>query len=210
MSQPFTFTPSPEAKRRAPATQRNRDPIVSVLRDVLPPAGKVLEIASGTGEHVVHFAAYFPQLTWQPSDFDPAGLASIAAWTVESRLPNITAPVQIDATRPDWPVEHVNAIVCINMIHIAPWAATLGLFCGAAQLLVKGAPLILYGPFLEAGVPTADGNQAFDASLRASNAEWGLRMVDNVVEVASNAGFKLDRRIDMPANNLSLVFRRLD
>jgi SAM-dependent methyltransferase len=208
VTEPFTFTPSPEAKRFAPATQRNRDPIVAVLRDVLPEAGRVLEIASGTGEHVVHFAAYFPQLTWQPSDFDPAGLTSIAAWIAESRLPNIAAPVQIDATSADWPVDEADAIVCINMVHIAPWGATLGLFSGAAKLLAPGAPLFLYGPFLEDGVPTADGNVTFDASLRAGNAEWGLRRVEEVAEVAGKVGFEMEARLEMPANNLSLIFRR--
>jgi SAM-dependent methyltransferase len=208
VTEPFTFTPSPEAKRFAPATQRNRDPIVAVLRDVLPEAGRVLEIASGTGEHIVHFAAYFPQLTWLPSDFDPAGLVSIAAWVAESRLPNIAAPVQIDAIAPQWPVDQVDAIVCINMVHIAPWAATLGLFSGAAKLLAPGAPLFLYGPFLEDGVPTAEGNVTFDASLRAGNAEWGLRRVEEVAEVAGKVGFEMEARLEMPANNLSLIFRR--
>jgi SAM-dependent methyltransferase len=210
VTEPFIFTPSPEAKRYAPATQRNRDPIVAVLRDVLPENGSVLEIASGTGEHIVHFAAYFPQLTWLPSDFDPAGLDSITAWVAESRLPNIAPPILIDSAAPVWPVEQAVAIVCINMVHISPWEATKGLFEGASQLLASGAPLYLYGPYIEADRPTSSSNEAFDASLRAANALWGLRNVDDVADVAKAAGFALESRITMPANNLSLIFRRRD
>jgi cyclopropane fatty-acyl-phospholipid synthase-like methyltransferase len=210
VTEPFIFTPSPEAKRYAPATQRNRDSIVAVLRDVLPQNGSVLEIASGTGEHIVHFAAYFPQLTWLPSDFDPAGLDSIAAWSDESRLPNIAPPIQIDSASPTWAVQQADAIVCINMVHISPWEATKGLFEGASQLLPSGAPLYLYGPYIEADRPTASSNEAFDTSLRAANALWGLRTVDDVADVAKAAGFALESRITMPANNLSLIFRRRD
>lgn len=208
MTEPFTFTSSSEEKRFAPATQRNRDPIVAVLRDVLPLSGNVLEIASGTGEHIVHFAAYFPRLRWHPSDFDPAGLTSISAWIAESRLPNIAPPVQLDAAQTQWPVEQMDAIVCINMIHISPWEATEGLFAGAARLLPPGAPLYLYGPYREAGGQTAPSNEAFDASLRAANASWGLRMVEDVVAVGNAVGFEFQQRIEMPANNLSLVFRK--
>jgi Protein of unknown function (DUF938) len=207
MTEPFLFTPAPEAKRFAPATQRNRDPIVSVLRDVLPPAGQVVEIASGTGEHIVHFAAYFPNLTWQPTDFDPAGVESIAAWAAESRLPNIAPPLLLDAAADAWPVQGADAIVCINMVHISPWEATEGLFAGAARLLPLGMPLYLYGPFLEAGVATAPSNESFDASLRLANADWGLRQVEDVANVARKAGFGLEARVEMPANNLSLIFR---
>jgi Protein of unknown function (DUF938) len=207
MTEPFLFTPAPEAKRFAPATQRNRDPIVSVLRDVLPPAGQVVEIASGTGEHIVHFAAYFPNLTWQPTDFDPAGVESIAAWAAESRLPNIALPLLLDAAADAWPVQGADAIVCINMVHISPWEATEGLFAGAARLLALDMPLYLYGPFLEAGVATAPSNESFDASLRLANADWGLRQVEDVANVARKAGFGLEARVEMPANNLSLIFR---
>ncbi len=207
-NQPFTFEPSSEDKRFAPATQRNRDPIVSVLRDVLPDVGQIVEIASGTGEHVVHFAAYFPRLTWQPTDFDPAGLTSIAAWVTESRLPNIAPVVLLDAAVSPWPVQRADGIVCINMVHISPWAATKGLFAGAAKLLATGAPLFLYGPFRETGVETAPSNETFHTSLRAANADWGLRLVEEVMQVADANGFILERRVAMPANNLSLIFRR--
>ncbi len=209
-AEPFVFDDGAEAKRFAPATQRNRDVLVSVLRDILPDTGTVLEIASGTGEHIVHFAAYFPHLSWQPTDFDPAGLASIEAWVAESRLPNIAPAVQLDAAQPIWPIDQVQAIVCINMVHIAPWAAAIGLFAGASKLLSPGARLFLYGPFLEADMPTAPSNEAFDASLRGANPEWGLRSIEDMVKLASDAGFILENRITMPANNLSLVFQLRD
>ena len=161
-------------KRHAPATLRNRDAIAAVLGDWLPASGTVLEVASGSGEHAVHFAAAFPKLDWQPSDPDPSALASIAAWSAEAGLPNIAAPLHLDASAPDWPLGHADALLCINMVHISPWAATLGLFAGAARLLGPGAPLILYGPYLEADVATADSNLAFDESLRSRNPDWGL------------------------------------
>jgi hypothetical protein len=205
---PFVFEPTGEAKRFAPATERNREAIVAVLRDVLPASGIVLEIASGTGEHIVHFASAFPLLSWQPSDYDAAGLASIAAWSAESGLSNILPPVQIDASAPDWSVTNADAILCINMIHIAPWEAAQGLFAAARRLLCAAAPLYLYGPYREAAVPTAESNEAFDASLKSRNPAWGLRRVEDVAALAADHGFALDRRIAMPANNLSLVFRK--
>jgi Protein of unknown function (DUF938) len=205
---PFVFVEAPDAKRFAPATQRNRDPIVSVLRDVLPDKGQIIEIASGTGEHVVHFAAYFPHLIWQPTDFDPAGLSSIAAWAAECRLPNILHPLKLDAAESEWPVKQADGIVCINMVHISPWSATEGLFAGAKTLLSGGAPLFLYGPFREDKVPTVPSNEAFDASLRAANTDWGLRIVEDVANIAETQGFTLERRVPMPANNMSLIFRR--
>ena len=137
--------------------------------------GTVLEVASGSGEHVVHFAATFPALGWQPSDPDPAGLVSIAAWCAEAGLANIAPPLALDASAGEWPIDRADAILCINMVHISPWAATLGLLAGAARLLPTGAPLILYGPYVEPDVPTADSNLAFDASLRARDPAWGLR-----------------------------------
>lgn len=195
------------AKRHAPATLRNRDAIAAVLADWLPGSGTVLEVASGSGEHVVHFAAAFPQLHWLPSDPDPAGLTSIAAYRAEAGLPNIAPPRALDAAG-EWPVERADAILCINMVHISPWEATLGLFAGAARLLAPGAPLILYGPYIEPAVPTADSNLAFDASLRAHNPAWGLRDTDAVKEAAVGAGLALAERCAMPANNLMLLFRR--
>lgn len=198
----------PAEKRHAPATLRNRDAIAAVLADWLPESGTVLEIASGSGEHVVHFAARFPRLDWQPSDPDPAGLVSIAAWRAEAGLANVAAPVAIDAAADAWPVERADAILCINMIHISPWTATLGLFAGAARLLAHGAPLILYGPYIEPDVRTAESNQAFDASLRARDPAWGLCTTDAVGSAAAAAGFAFAERRVMPANNLMLLFRR--
>jgi hypothetical protein len=205
---PFVFEVTGQAKRYAPATERNRDAIAAILADILPTAGTVLEIASGTGEHMVHFAARFPNLQWQPSDYDDAGLASIAAWSAESQRLNILPPLAIDATAPIWPISQADAILCINMIHIAPWAATVGLFKGAAKILPSGAPLYLYGPFHRAGTATAPSNHSFDDSLKSRDPAWGLRHVEDVLEVANDAGLWLDRLVEMPANNLSLIFRR--
>lgn len=198
----------PAAKRHAPATLRNRDAIAAVLADWLPETGTVLEVASGSGEHVVHFAAAFPHLDWQPSDPDPAGLTSIAAYRAEAGLANIAPPRALDASAPEWPIDRVDAVLCINMVHISPWQATLGLFAGAARLLATGAPLILYGPYIEPDVPTAASNLAFDASLRARDPAWGLRDTDTVKRVAAEAGFAFAERRAMPANNLMLLFRR--
>ena len=192
--------------RHAPATARNRDPILAVLRDILPASGLILEIASGTGEHVRHFAENLLALDWQPTDPDPDALASIAAWS--EGLANIRSPLRLDASAPDWPVAQADAILCINMVHISPWAATEGLFAGAARLLSPAAPLYLYGPYRRAEVPTAPSNEAFDASLKERNPEWGLRRLEDVVALASRTGFTFDRLVEMPANNLSLVFRR--
>lgn len=195
-------------KRHAPATLRNRDAIAAVLADWLPAAGTVLEVASGSGEHVVHFAAVFPQLEWQPSDPDPAGLTSIAAHRSEAGLANIAPPLALDAAASEWPIDRAAAILCINMVHISPWEATPGLFAGAARLLTADAPLVLYGPYIEPGVPTADSNLTFDASLRARNPAWGLRDTGEVKDAAANAGLAFAGRRAMPANNLMLLFRR--
>ena len=197
-----------EARRHAPATLRNRDVIAQVLREILPDSGMVLEIASGSGEHVVHFAAAFPHLQWQPSDCEPAALHSIAAWTAETDAANVLPPVPIDVEQDDWPVRHADAILCINMLHISPWSATLALFRHAAALLPSGAPLYLYGPFVRHDVMTAESNLAFDASLKARNPAWGLRDVADVDAVAADQGFARTDLIEMPANNLSLVYRR--
>jgi len=195
-------------KRHAPATLRNRDAIAAVLADWLPAAGTVLEIASGSGEHIVHFAGVFPYLHWQPSDPDPAGLTSIAAYRGEARLANLAPPLALDASAGEWPVGRADAILCINMVHISPWEATRGLFAGAERLLSSRAPLILYGPYIEPDVPTAESNLAFDASLRSRNPAWGLRDTDDVKAVAADAGFAFAERRAMPANNLMLLFRR--
>ena len=195
-------------KRHAPATLRNRDAIVAVLADWLPATGTVLEVASGSGEHAIHFAATFPALCWQPSDPDPAGLVSIAAWSAEAGRANIAPPLALDASADGWPIEHADAILCINMVHISPWAATQGLLAGAARLLAPGGPLVLYGPYIEPDVPTADSNIAFDASLRARDPAWGLRQIDDVKASATAAGLAFAERRTMPANNLMLLFRR--
>jgi len=195
-------------KREAPAAARNRGPIADVLADELPPAGLVLEIASGTGEHVIHFAERFPQLQWQPSDPDAEALASIAAWIADSGLGNIAPPLQIDASAAAWPVEHADAIVCINMVHISPTAASEGLLAAAGRLLPQGAPLVLYGPWLEDHVETAESNRAFDASLKSRNPQWGLRNTAWMEDLASSHGLRRANRVEMPANNIMLVYRK--
>jgi hypothetical protein len=195
-------------KRHAPAAERNRGPIATVLSEVLPDRGTILEVASGTGEHAVHFARLFPMLDWQPSDPDPESLASIAAWRDEANLANLSAPVLLDAATAAWPIASADAILCINMVHISPWRATQGLLSGAGRLLAAGASLILYGPYRRAGVATAPSNEAFDASLKARNAEWGLRDLEKVAAEAAKSGLRLERVTEMPANNLTVVFRR--
>lgn len=192
----------------APATLRNREPILDILRKILPATGLILEIASGSGEHVSHFAAALPALTFQPSDPDRDALVSTAAWIRESGLANIRPPVQLDAAAAEWPVRSASAIICINMIHISPWAATRGLMTQAGKLLPEGAPLYLYGPYRRPGRALEPSNLAFDESLRSRNAEWGLRELDDVVALAKQAGFGEPDVTEMPANNLSLVFRR--
>ncbi|SEQ49468.1 DUF938 domain-containing protein [Sphingobium sp. YR768] len=199
--------PAVAGKRYAPATQRNRDAIADVLREVLPSSGLILEVASGSGEHAVHFAAAFPKLDWQPTDPDPAALASIAAWRAEANLPNLRPPIQLDASA-GWPIAQADAILCINMIHISPWEATLGLLKGAGAALPPGGLLYLYGPYTSDGVETAPSNLAFDASLKSRDPHWGLRAVEDVIAAAKAEGLAFEKRIEMPANNLSLLFRR--
>ena len=194
-----------DTRRHAPATLRNRMAIADVLREVLPFSGTVLEVASGSGEHVAYFAEEFPAIEWQPSDPDPAARVSIAAWC--DGIVNVAPPLDLDAGVADWAVDRADAVLCINMVHISAWSATLGLLAGAARVLEAGAPLILYGPFLQTDVPTAPSNIAFDEDLRARDPRWGLRQVESVEQVAAGHGFALDRRVEMPANNLLLVFR---
>lgn len=197
-----------DPRRFAPATQRNRDPILAVLRRVLPRSGTVLEIASGSGEHAVYFAEQLPGLTWQPSDPGEAARASIAAWTERSGVRNVVAPRALDAAAEEWPVDRADAVVCINMVHISPWEACTGLMRGAARVLPPGAPLVLYGPFRVGGEHTAPSNAAFDADLKRRDPAWGVRHLEEVVKAASKRHFVLDEVIDMPANNLSVVLRR--
>ena len=198
-----------DARRTAPHVARNAVPILEVLRDVLPAEGLVLEIASGSGEHVLAFARGFPNLAWQPSDPDPVALASIEAWRAAEGAPNLLAPLRLDAAAPDWPLERADAILCINMVHISPWAAALGLLDGATRLLPPGAPLYLYGAYRRDGVLTAPSNEAFDRSLRERNPDWGVRRLEDVAAEAERRSLALDRVIEMPANNLSVIFRRL-
>lgn len=192
----------------APAVARNRDAILAILTRVLPDSGTVLEVASGSGEHAVHFARALPHLTWQPSDPEPAALRSIAAHGRLATLSNLNEPVVLDAAAPDWPLASAEAVLCINMIHIAPWPAAEGLMAGAGRLLSEGAPLVLYGPFREDGRPTAPSNEAFDADLRARDPSWGLRQLGEVSELAATHGLRLTERVEMSANNLTLVFRK--
>lgn len=196
-----------DPRRFAPATARNRAPILAVLQEVLPGRGLVLEIASGTGEHVVHFAAALPDLTWQPSDPSEDARASIAAWRDEAALPNLRAPLPLDVTAP-WPVDAADAIVCINMIHIAPWEATLALFAGAARVLPPGGPLVTYGPYRFGGAFTAESNAAFDADLRRRDPRWGVRDVVDLEAAAIAAGLTLIGTFGLPANNHAIVWRR--
>jgi SAM-dependent methyltransferase len=219
------------ARRSAPAVARNRAPIAEVLADWLPERGLVLEIASGTGEHAAFFADRFPDFEWQPSDIHPDALSSIAAWREEGGLPNLKSPIVIDASKPDWPIDRADAVLSIkmdsdscddakpagkggfdvvlnlNMVHISPWSAALGLLDGAARVLKPGGALILYGPWLRADVETAPSNVAFDQQLRERAPEWGLRRVEDFDAAASDRGFQLEQTRAMPANNLMLLFR---
>ena len=191
-----------------PAAERNKGPILAVLQCVLPPAGVVLEIGSGTGQHVVHFARALPQLTWQPSDPDPEFRESVSLWLAQAALANVKPPLDIDVCRRSWPVKRADAVISINMIHVAPQEATPALISGAAGLLSAGGVLFLYGPYRRYGQHTAPSNETFDAQLRAQNPEWGLRDVEEVERLAREGGFGTAEVIGMPANNFSLVFRR--
>jgi SAM-dependent methyltransferase len=194
--------------RSAPAALRNREPIAEVLGDWLPARGLVLEIASGTGEHAVHFADRFADLDWQPSDIHPDALSSTGAWRDAAELPNLREPLVLDAAAPDWPIAHADAVLSINMVHISPWKSALGLIAGAARALPPGGPLILYGPWLKADVETAPSNLDFDSDLKRRNATWGLRSVEEFEAAARDAGFELEETRSMPANNLMLLLRR--
>ena len=204
----FYEAPASGARRSAPAALRNREPIAEVLSGWLPAAGLILEIASGTGEHAAFFAERFPALEWLPSDTHPEALASIRAWRSESALPNLREPIAIDAAAPDWPIDNADAILSINMVHISLWQASLGLLGGASRLLSKGAPLILYGPWLKDDIPTAPSNLAFDADLRLRDERWGLRRVEDFAAQAKRRGLDRAETRQMPANNLMLLFRR--
>jgi hypothetical protein len=203
----FYEMPAEGPRRSAPAALRNREPIVEVLREWLPPHGLVLEVASGTGEHAAFFGEQFPQLEWQPSDVHPDALASIAAWQQAARLPNVRPPVTLDASSSDWPIIEADAVLCINMVHISPWASALGLLDGAARVLTTGGPLILYGPWLIGDGPVAPSNLAFDADLKSRDPEWGLRRVEDFAAAAEEHGLSMVETRAMPANNLMLLLR---
>jgi hypothetical protein len=191
-----------------PAPERNKEPILDVLRRVLPARGTLLEVASGSGQHAAFFAAWLPELCFQPSDVDPDNLASIAAYVNEAQRPNLLAPRLLDVCAEDWGVGTVDAVFNANMIHIAPWACCLGLMQGAARHLASEGPLVLYGPFRIGGEHTAESNRAFDERLKAQNVSWGVRDLEQVVQVADAAGLTFVERVAMPANNQTLVFRK--
>lgn len=195
-------------KRVAPAAERNKVAIAEVLEDVLPASGVVLEIASGSGQHSAFFAQTFPALTWQPSDLDSEALASIEAYRAEGGLANLLPAVRLDAASAEWPLARADVVVSINMIHIAPWDACVGLLRGAARVLPDGGPLVLYGPFSIDGDFTAPSNVAFDQRLRGDNPQWGVRELRDIERTAADAGLDLDRCVPRPANNHVVVFRR--
>jgi len=198
----------PDPRLYAPAVARNREPILAVLRRVLPAAGLVLEVASGSGEHAAFFAAALPGVSWQPSDPDPRARASIAAFLDAGAPPNLLPPLALDAAAGGWPIARAMAVVCINMIHVAPWSACEGLIAGAARVLPPGGVLYLYGPYKEEGRHTAPSNEAFDADLRARDPSWGVRDLDEVMALARRHSFAHQETVIMPANNRSVVFRR--
>ena len=204
----------PALRQHSPSAERNREPILAVLREVLPATGRVLEIASGTGQHAVCFAGALPGLDWQPSDLDADARASIAAWVAHAGLANVRTPLALDVHQADWGVhapDKLDAVVCINMIHISPWSATQALFAGASHHLADGGVLYLYGPYKRGGAQTSPSNHAFDQQLRSRDPAWGVRDMEAVVALGASVGLVCDEPIAMPANNFSLVFRkRLD
>jgi SAM-dependent methyltransferase len=199
---------TPDSRQYRPHVARNREPILEILRRILPPHGFGLEVASGSGEHAVYFAERLPALHWQPTDPDPQALDSIAAHRAAGGAPNLLPPLQLDVHTERWPAERADAIVCCNMIHIAPWSACAGLIAGAARVLPAGGILYLYGPYKIDGRHTAPSNEAFDAQLRNQNAAWGIRNLADVQALADRHGFGLAQTVAMPANNLSVIFRR--
>lgn len=196
------------SRRSAPAALRNREPIARVLADWLPESGLVVEVASGSGEHALYLAERFPALDWQPSDSHPDAIASIESWRQSSDLPNLRQPIAIDSSSPRWPVEQADALLNINMVHISPWSAALGLLDNGARLLAPTAPLILYGPWLGRTIETSPGNAAFDVELKSRNPQWGLRLVEDFTSEAAARGFALVGQRSMPANNLMLLFKK--
>jgi SAM-dependent methyltransferase len=202
---------NPLLRQRSPSAERNREPILAVLREVLPATGRVLEIASGTGQHAICFAGALRGLDWQPSDLDADARASIAAWIAHEGLANVRAPLALDVHQADWGLqsrEKLDAVVCINMIHISPWSATEALFAGASRHLAVGGVLVLYGPYKRGGAQTSPSNAAFDQQLRSRDPAWGVRDMEAVVALGASVGLVCEAPIAMPANNFSLVFRK--
>lgn len=197
-----------DARRFAPATARNREPILAVLERTVPPGARVLEIAAGSGEHACFFAERLPVAEWQPTDPDAESRASIDAWRAHSGAARVAPALELDVTARVWPVSRADFVLCVNMIHISPWEATFGLLSGSAKLLPTGGVLVLYGPYRRFGAHTASSNADFDASLRARDPRWGVRDLEAVAAEAERAGFALDEVVAMPANNFSVVFRR--
>lgn len=202
------MTTTQDARRSAPAALRNRNAILEVLRPQLPSSGLVLEVASGSGEHLVHFARQMPELSWQPSDASEEARQSISAWLTSEMLPNTLPPLDLDAARAIWPVAQATAVICINMIHISPWEATVGLMQGARSTLSDDGLLYLYGPYRRAERELEPSNKAFDQDLRSRNPRWGLRELESVIACAAAHNLRFDRVIEMPANNLSVLFRK--
>lgn len=192
----------------APSAERNKGPILDVLKRVLPMRAFVVEIGSGTGQHAIHFAKAMPMITWQPTDFDAEYRESVKQWTAVEKVDNILPPLALDVRQRPWPVAPADAVVSINMVHVAPWSATTALFEGAADIVRPGGIVFLYGPYTRGGVHTAPSNAQFDASLRAHDPKWGIRDVDDVTNVAERTGFERREIVQMPANNLSLIFDR--
>ena len=197
-----------DGKLSSPAALRNREPILALLREELPKTGLVLEIASGSGEHIVHYARQFQDLLWLPSDPSPEARASIAAWSSEERHDNLRAPIDIDASANEWPTQRADMIMAINMVHISPWAATVGLVKGAVRLLPAGGKLFLYGPYRQAGKVFVESNVQFDGWLKERNPDWGVRQLEEVVDLAKAHGLELVRVAEMPANNLGVIFKK--
>ena len=203
-----TTTPPGDPRLHFPATAKNRAPIRDALTEILPDSGLVLEVASGSGEHVAYFAPAFPSLEWQPTDRDPALFASIAAHCADAGAGNVRPPVRLDVTETPWPIARADAVFAVNMIHVAPWRAAERLIEGAGAVLAHDGPLVLYGPFQRGGRHTAPSNEAFDHALKRENPEWGVRDLDAVAAVADRCGLSFDRAIEMPANNLTVAFRK--
>ena len=197
-------------RQTAPATARNREPILKVLKDWLPnkQGALILEIASGTGEHAVFFAPHFPKAIWQPTDLDTAAKASISAWVDETGVSNVFAPLSLDVTDARWPVDRAEAMICINMIHISPWVCTQALMAGASRTLTPGGVLVTYGPYRREGQHTAPSNAEFDASLKSRNPEWGIRDLDDVAVEARKHGLECREIVEMPANNFCVLFEK--